>query len=214
MSPPSPRRLFVAGATGAVGRNVVRLGREGGIDLVPHARPKAGPRTDLPEGAAVFDLADAAALRDALDGSTTILQLIGTIRKRFAQGDTYETSDIATTRYLVNAAREAKIDHLVLLSSVGAGRPLGPYFRAKAKAEALVRDSGIAWTVLRPSAFRGERHQAPAWMDSATRALGLHRYRPIAIEDLSRALLSVARQRAPLDVALEGKSLWQVVELA
>ena len=39
-----------------------------------------------------------------------MLQLIGTMRRRFASGDTYQTSDIDTTRALVRAAANASVD--------------------------------------------------------------------------------------------------------
>ena len=90
---------------------------------------------------------------------TTVVQLIGTMRKRFAQGDTYESSDVGTTRQLVAAATEAQIDHFVLLSSVGADKPMGAYLKAKAEAERIVFDSGIPWTVFRPSSFDGGGHR-------------------------------------------------------
>lgn len=208
------RRIFVAGSTGATGRTVMRLGTAAGLDLVPHLRPATAARGAVDPRAAVFELSDAAALEESLRGCTTVLQLIGTMRKRFARGDTYETSDIGTTRQLVEAAVRAGVDHIVLLSSVGAGRPVGAYLQAKAKAEQLVRDSGIAWTVVRPSAFMGEGHPRIPGLETFTRAAGLWRYRPIEMEDLARALLHVATRRAPLETALEGRELWAVVEAA
>src|SRR4051812_43337599 len=134
------RKLFVAGATGATGKVLVPMARAEKIAIVPHARPKSAG--SAPEGAAVVDLGDAAALSKAMKGCTTVVQLIGTMKKRFATGDTYETSDIGTTRQLVEAAKSCgTVDHLVLLSSVGAGRPVGAYLQAKAKTEEIVRKS-------------------------------------------------------------------------
>src|SRR5215470_9066574 len=137
----TPRRLFVAGSSGATGRLVVNLAGGQAIPCLAHVRPKPG-RIPGP-GQAVFELSDRRALVSALRGCTTVLQLIGTMRSRFASGDTYETSDVGTTRDLVEGAREAGVDHLVLVSSVGAGRPVGAYLQAKAAAEALVRGAGI-----------------------------------------------------------------------
>lgn len=207
------RRVFIAGSTGATGRSVTRLAIQHAVPFVAHQRPgKDRPPADA---AAVFDLGDAALLTAALRGCTTVLQLIGTVRSRFSTGDTYETSDVGTTRQLVEAARQAAtVDHVVLLSSVGAGRPLGAYLRAKAEAERLVRQSGLPFTVLRPSAFIGDRHRVPGLATALTRMLGLTRYQPIALEDLAAALLHVCRTRAPLEGVLEGESLWQVVEAA
>lgn len=208
------RRLFVAGSTGATGRVLGPMAARMGLAVVPHVRPATASRSGKPDGAAVLELSERPALVEALRGCTTVVQLIGTMRKRFASGDTYETSDIGTTRQLVEAAVEAGCDHVVLLSSVGAGRPMGAYLKAKARAEALVSSSGLAWTIVRPSAFEGQGHRPPPGMRLVTGLLGLDTYRPIRLERLAGAILEVSRGREPVDAVLEGKSLWAVVERA
>jgi uncharacterized protein YbjT (DUF2867 family) len=201
-----PRVAFIAGASGAVGRTVVRLAPELGVTVVPHYRRRpTGPVA----GAQVFGLDERGRLVEALRGATTVVQCIGTIRKRFASGDTYESSDIGTTAQLVEAAREAgTIDHVVLLSSVGAGRPVGAYLRAKARAEALVIDGGIPYTIFRPSAFEGEGHRAPPGSGLLARLPGLQRFRPITVDTLARGLLRCAAARGPLGEVLEGEPLF------
>ncbi|HKA91779.1 MAG TPA: NAD(P)H-binding protein [Haliangiales bacterium] len=206
------RKPFIAGSTGAVGRTLVRLADARGAALVPHLRPRH-ERDGRDPRAAVLELADTEALERALAGCTTVVQLIGTMRSRFAAGDTYETSDIGTTRQLVAAAKRApSVDHIVLLSSVGAGRPVGAYLKAKAAAEAIVRDAGIPWTIFRPSAFEGEGHKPPAVLGGVTRLLRLDRWRPIGVEALAAAILRSALARAPLAAVLEGRSLWEWVD--
>ncbi|MCP3143003.1 NAD(P)-binding oxidoreductase [Pyxidicoccus xibeiensis] len=212
MSTP-PRQLFVAGATGATGRTLMRQGLARGVSVIAHVRPKSAqeePARSWPRKA-VLELGDSEALVEAMRGSTTVLQLIGTMRKRFASGDTYETSDIGTTRQLVEAAKRAGVDHVVLLSSVGAGRPMGAYLKAKAEAERLVRESGLAWTVVRPPAFEGEYHRPPGLLHTLSRLKPLRNLRPIHLEQLAAVLLRVAEQRAPLNAVLEGDSLWAEV---
>lgn len=210
------RRLFVAGATGAVGRTVMRLAETRGLDVVPHVRPKtAAQGKALYPRAAVLELSQTEALVKVLGDRTTVLQLIGTTRKRFATGDTYETSDIGTTRELLDAAKRAgTIDHFILLSSVGAGRPVGAYLKAKARAEELVRESGIPFTVFRPSAFVGEGHRLFPGAQAIISAVGASRYRPIPVESLAKTLLLVAGERAPLGEVLEGVPLWKQVDRA
>ncbi len=204
----SERKIFVAGASGAVGRTVVRQALASGTGLRTHYRKQ--PEGGVQPGAVVGSLDDHEWLTEQLRGQTTVLQLIGTMRKRFSAGDTYETSDIGTTRSLVECARRAgTVDHLVLLSSVGAGRPMGAYLRAKAKAEALVGASGLSWTTLRPSAFDGEGHHAPPGIGLLSKLPGLHHLRPISVDDLARMILHVATTRAPLDTVLEGDSLFE-----
>jgi uncharacterized protein YbjT (DUF2867 family) len=201
------RVLFIAGSTGAVGRTVVHLAEASGIQFVSHVRPRRAAAGPLPPRAAVFELSDEERLLGTLRGCTTVLQLIGTMRRRFAQGDTYETSDVGTTAALARAAARAGIDHFVLLSSVGAGRPVGAYLAAKARAEALVRDSGIPFTILRPSAFVGEGHRVPPGMALLTRLPGLRALEPIRVDDVARALLRAGTERAPLDEVLEGRAV-------
>jgi len=182
----SPRRLFIAGATGAVGRVLVPMADRHGISVVPHVRPKSASSLAHPNVVAI-DLGDAG-LPAAMQGCTTVVQLIGTMKKRFAKGDTYETSDIGTTRQLVEAAKRAGVDHLVLLSSVGAGRPMGAYLEAKAKAESLVKESGIAFTIVRPSAF-AETSPGTVRHGFGPSEPGLHL--KISLSDLAEFLLAL-----------------------
>jgi len=209
-----PRKLFIAGSTGAVGRLVVQTAQARGVPQVPLVRPATAARGGAPENAAVVELSDRGALAKAMAGCTTVLQLIGTMRKRFKSGDTYETSDIGTTRQLVEAAQDAGVDHLVLLSSVGAGKPMGAYLKAKAQAEKLVVDSGIPFTILRPSAFIGAGHTVPPPIRWVAEKLDWVRYKPIRVEDLVDALLEAGLRRAPLNRALEGEALWELVRSA
>ncbi|MFZ5475473.1 MAG: NAD(P)H-binding protein [Myxococcota bacterium] len=145
-------RVFVAGATGATGQ--VFLQHADGLDLVLHVRPKTAATHALGKDprARVFDLTDAAALDAALRGCDAVLCLVGTMRKRFDTGDTYETSDVGPTRLLVEACRRVGVPRFVLMSSFGAGG-MGAYMQAKGAQERIVRDSGLAFAIFRPSAL-------------------------------------------------------------
>lgn len=204
------RRLFIAGATGAVGHTLLPLAKERGVEIVPHVRPKSAAKLTHPNAAAL-ELGDHAKLVAAMKGCSSVVQLIGTMRKRFATGDTYETSDIGTTQQLANAAKEAGVDHFVLLSSVGAGSPVGAYLKAKARAEAIVRESGIPFTIFRPSTFEDREGKPIPAMRAVTRFLGMTRYQPISLRELASAILHVAATRSHLGEALEGASLWAAV---
>ena len=215
-SSPPQRRIFVAGANGATGRTLFGLaeGTPARALLVAHLRPATARRLgdDAPVGSVPLDLANKDALQQVLADCTTVVQLIGTMRKRFGNGDTYETSDVATTQNLVDACRGTAVDHFILLSSVGANRPRGSYLQAKAKAERIVRDSGVPFTILRPSAFLGAGHSLPWGVPTLIRTFAGSRYRPIPIEDLARTILETALKRSHLEDFLEGTTLWAAVE--
>ena len=204
------RKIFVAGSTGATGKVLMPMLRSAGVDAVAHVRPKSAG--SAPPGAAVFELADAAALEQCLAGCSTVVSLIGTMRKRFAAGDTYESSDVATAQQLAAAAKKSGVDHFILLSAAGAGSGFGAYYKAKLKAEAAVKESGVPWTIVRPSSFEGGGHHAPPLMGAITKLLKLDAMRPITLEQLATGILRCAKERAPLEVILEGAPLWKVVE--
>src|ERR1700694_4644184 len=115
--------VLVAGATGAVGTVVVPELRAAGLSVIPHVRPKTAAKHPMGKDpdALICDLSDAAALDAAMARVQAVVCLVGTMKKRFATGDTYESSDYQPVVYLVESARRAGPDarHFVLLSSFG-----------------------------------------------------------------------------------------------
>ena len=69
------------------------------------------------------------------------------------------TVDYGAAVKLLAAAQAAGIDRYVMVSTLGADRPderpaaMRPYFEAKADAEAALRASELAWTILRPGSL-------------------------------------------------------------
>lgn len=220
-------RLFIAGATGATGQILLPLAEATGHTVVPHVRPATAARHPLRQHprAAIFALNDAAALVEALRGSDAVISLVGTMRKRFATGDTYETSDIGTTRALVDAAKAAGVPRFVLLSSIGAGGA-GPYLNAKGEAERIVRESGLRWILVRPSALAtpagapGGTHGArevPGIALAAGAALAklpglgpwIDDWRAIPLDVVCRGMLATL-ERSEENQILMGRDLWRL----
>lgn len=206
-------RIFVAGATGAVGSLFLPLAERAGHAVVPHVRPKSASKTPLAQhpNACVADLGDTAHVAEAMRGSGAAVCLVGTMRARFSSGDSYEASDIGAVRELLAAAKDAGVPRVVLLSSIGAGG-MGAYLKAKGEAERLVRESGLAWAIARPGAFASPEG-APEGLHGARRFPGLgkalfaglgavglkgfaHRYGPMPLDVLAAALLRAAEGRA------------------
>jgi uncharacterized protein YbjT (DUF2867 family) len=206
-------KLFLAGATGAVGSLFLPLAEQSGHTVVPHVRPKSAAKTTLAAhpNACVADLGNTEAVAAAMAGCEAAVCLVGTMRSRFAAGDSYEASDIGAVREVVTAAKRAGVPRVVLLSSLGAGG-MGAYLKAKGEAERIVRESGLAYAIARPGAFASPE-DAPQGLHGARHfpgfgkaffaglgALGLegfaHRYGPMPLEVLARALLRAAEGRA------------------
>ncbi|MGW7545890.1 SDR family NAD(P)-dependent oxidoreductase [Streptomyces sp. NPDC054770] len=134
--------ILVTGATGTIGRDVVRQLAERGAKVRALTRDPAKAR--VPAGVEVVrgDYADPASLDAALAGATAAFLL------RPPGPD--EGQDAA----LAAAARAAGAARLVKLSAIATGdADSGPSGSWHVAGERAVRDSGLAWTVLRPSSF-------------------------------------------------------------
>ncbi|MBF8259698.1 MAG: NAD(P)-bd dom protein [Actinobacteria bacterium] len=91
-----------------------------------------------------------------LQGTTAVVHLAGIIREFPARDVTFERMHVTATHNVVQAAVRWNIPRLVHMSALGA-RAGGPtaYFDSKGRAEEHVRQSGLSWTIFRPSVIFG-----------------------------------------------------------
>ncbi len=101
-----------------------------------------------------MDFASHESLVKGLRGAVAMVHLVGIIGEVGTQ--TFERVHIDTTARLLAAARDAGVRRWVHMSALGT-RKNAParYHQTKWEAEELVRGSGLAWTILRPSIIYG-----------------------------------------------------------
>ena len=101
-----------------------------------------------------------AGLTDAVRGADAVVFAAGAGPGSGAERK--QTVDLGGAVALIEAARAAGVDRYVMVSSIGADRPedgQGPmraYLQAKADADAALRATDLAWTVVRPVSLTDE----------------------------------------------------------
>jgi NADH dehydrogenase len=101
------------------------------------------------------ELADALALERGLIRCDAVIHLVGIIFER-PKRVTFERVHVDGTRVVIDAARRAGVKRFVHMSALGT-RPnaASRYHRTKFEAEQQVMQSGLDWTILRPSMIHG-----------------------------------------------------------
>jgi NADH dehydrogenase len=158
--------VLVTGASGFVGSYVVPELIGHGHRVVALVRSDDAGRTVLGrlgpgERSAVElrtgDVTKPESLGPALAGVDAVVHLVALPRDRDG-GASLRLVNTEGTRNVVVGMHDAGVRRLIHMGAMGVqDDPTLHYASSKAKAEALVRESGLAWTILKPSLQWGER---------------------------------------------------------
>ncbi len=152
--------VAVTGATGFVGRWVVRELLAKGYQVRALVRDRAKARRVLPESVACVtgDVLDAARVDELLAGAQACINLVGIIREVRTPGNTqtFEGLHTRAPRLLVDRCQALGVRRFVHMSALGV-RDVGvsEYQRTKWEGEAAVRVSTLDWTIFRPGLIHG-----------------------------------------------------------
>jgi uncharacterized protein YbjT (DUF2867 family) len=188
-------KVFLTGATGFVGRNMLkRLLAEGhSVRALVREPEKAGDLKETGVELAAGDVADGTGLDQGMQGCDAVIHLVGIIVEKGK--NTFERVHHIGTRNVVEAAKRAGIKRLVQMSALGARADgAAEYQITKWKGEEEVRGSGIAYCILRPSLIFGEGDGFVTQMMETMRSAPLFRpvpgdgkpkFRPVFIDDMT-----------------------------
>jgi uncharacterized protein YbjT (DUF2867 family) len=191
------RNVFVTGATGYLGRPLVARLLARGHVVRTLVRP--GSERRLPHGAVpvLGDALRAETFAGAIGPSDTLVHLVGTPRPSPAKAAEFLAVDLPSVRAAVDAARAAGVRHLVYVSVAHPAPVMRAYIAVRREGERLIRESGLAATILRPWYVLGRDHRWPylllpiygllaclPWTREGARRLGL-----VTHEQMLRALV-------------------------
>ena len=138
--------ILITGATGTNGHEVVKqlVAIDKPVRVLVRDADKAkrlfAPQVEI----AVGDLEQPETLKAALEGVERALLIPAN-----------SPNQVQQERNFIEAAQRAKVQHLVKFSALGADLPNPPvsFLRWHAEAEQILRDSGIPFTIVRPTTF-------------------------------------------------------------
>lgn len=151
--------ILVTGGTGFVGREIVKQLLQDGHSVRILARAPKRAHTlfhacncEIVGG----DILDPHSLTAAMRDVKAVVHLVGIINEGF--GESFAQTHVEGTRNVLEAAVSAKVKRFLHMSAAGT-RPhaVSRYHQTKFAAEQLVRESGLQWTIFRPSLIYGRQ---------------------------------------------------------
>ena len=193
--------VAIAGGSGFIGRAIARR-----LAAMPDIRVRAMSRSperarqrlDLPDLEWVrAEVTDPSTLPNALQGAQAVVSTVqfeGYPVENPKKGLTFERVDYGGTVALLEAAKKVGVKQFVYISGASADENAAhPGFRAKGRAERAIRESGLTYTIFRPSLVYGPEDKvmngfakllkfAPAFGVPGT---GLQKVQPVLVDDLA-----------------------------
>ena len=193
-------KVAVAGGTGLTGRHVVDVLTRAGHEAVPLARARG------------VDLLTGAGLDAALAGVEATIDVSNvTTLKREVAVDFFGRAG----RNLLAAAARAGVRHHVALSIVGIDRVKTGYYEGKLRQEAVVRDGGVPWSVLRATQFHEFAGQILERLPGPVAFVPAMKTQPVAVREVAEALVALV-EGEPRGMAgdLAGPRVESLVDMA
>jgi uncharacterized protein YbjT (DUF2867 family) len=153
--------VFITGGTGYVGRPLITLLLERGHEVRALVRP--GSEKKLPIGCQpIFGNAlDANSYAEQIKPADTLVQLVGVAHPNPSKADEFRNVDLASGKGAVEAARSANVQHFIYVSVAQPAPVMKVYIQVRSDCEAMIRQSGMNATILRPWYVLGPGHRWP-----------------------------------------------------
>lgn len=102
------------------------------------------------------DLSEPDAIAQTLEGVDAVIYNVGILREFPRRGITFEGSQYQGVVDTIDAAQQANVGRMLLMSANGVKQPGTPYQETKFRGEQALRESGLDYTIFRPSVIFGD----------------------------------------------------------
>jgi uncharacterized protein YbjT (DUF2867 family) len=189
--------VFVTGGTGYLGRPLITALLERGHTVRAVIREES--RNKLPPGCLGIpgNALDGGSYATQIRPADTFVQLVGVAHPSPAKAAQFRNVDMVSASAAIRAASAAGIRHFIYLSVAQPAPMMKAYVEVRAECEAMIRQSGLNSTVLRPWYVLGPGHRWPyallpmywlleqlPWTRDGARRLGL-----VTLEQMKQALV-------------------------
>ena len=148
-----PKKIVITGASGFVAKNIRKFLALNNYKLISIARNNFMKYKN--EEKIILEKYDDPFLLNEIKNADALIHLVGT-GKQSVDSD-FESINVSLTKHFVNLSKKTKIKKFIYFSGLGvsSATPLG-YFISKYKAEILIQNSGLNYTIFRPSYIIGK----------------------------------------------------------
>ena len=186
----------MTGATGFVGGATMRDAVAAGWHVRALTRRPQPEREGVTWITGALDKPDS--LAEMAEGSDVVTHIAGVVNVPTRAA--FEAGNAIATGHVIDAARDAGVRRFVHVSSLTAREPqVSNYGWSKARAETIVQESGLDWTIVRPPAVFGPGDtEMLDLFRMAQRGIALvpsGRMSAIYVDELARLLVALAADR-------------------
>jgi len=219
-------RALITGGAGVVGKALCRELIERGLCVRVLTLPGDTLAKTLPPEVEVFygDVTDYESIRPAFDGVQVVYHLAAILLST-VPGE-FDRINAGGTRNVVSACQDAGVRRLLYVSSISVTYPvLTPYGASKLAGEGFVKESGLDWTIARPTLVIGDGGGVEFNMYAryVTRfpvyflpGGGLAKKRPVRSVDLVKGIAAAGIEKVAVGktYALAGPEVMTMAEMA
>ncbi len=210
-------KVLLTGGTGFVGtavRKELRRRRHQVRLLVrTTSREKWAPLLDDPGIEIVQgDIGDPLAAKKATEAVEAVIHLVGIIRESVGSHGSFEWVHVRGTETLIEAAQDNGVTRVMYVSALGASRAADTrYFRTKYAAEQAVKNSGLNYTILRPSIIWGKndnfttllRRYIHGTIPFFIPGAGKTEFQPVRVRDFAQGLVTTLTLKDAFNTTFE-----------